>query len=104
MRTWPRPNGVSAKLRETGRRSSACRSCSDLAEPIPGPTTASLTRLARELAVVVIGPVFERRAAGVYHNTALVVDADGVLLGTYRKMHIPEDPLYFETYYFTPGD
>ena len=76
----------------------------DLAEPIPGPTTASLTRLARELAVVVIGPVFERRAAGVYHNTALVVDADGVLLGTYRKMHIPEDPLYFEKYYFTPGD
>jgi N-carbamoylputrescine amidase len=76
----------------------------DLAEPIPGPTTASLTRLARELAVVVIGSVFERRAAGVYHNTALVVDADGVLLGTYRKMHIPEDPLYFEKYYFTPGD
>src|ERR1035437_3577923 len=68
------------------------------------PTTASLTRLARELAVVVIGSVFERRAAGVYHNTALVVDADGVLLGTYRKMHIPEDPLYFEKYYFTPGD
>ena len=76
----------------------------DLAEPIPGPTTASLTRLARELAVVVIGPVFERRAAGVYHNTALVIDAGGALLGTYRKMHIPEDPLYFEKYYFTPGD
>ena len=76
----------------------------DLAEPIPGPTTASLTRLARELAVVVIGSVFERRTAGVYHNTALVIDAGGVLLGTYRKMHIPEDPLYFEKYYFTPGD
>jgi N-carbamoylputrescine amidase len=76
----------------------------DLAEPVPGPTTASLTRLARELAVVVIGSVFERRAAGVYHNTAVVADADGSLAGTYRKMHIPEDPLYFEKYYFTPGD
>jgi len=76
----------------------------DLAEPIPGPTTASLTRLARDLQIVVIGSVFERRAAGVYHNTAIVLDADGSLLGIYRKMHIPEDPLYFEKYYFTPGD
>jgi len=76
----------------------------DLAEPVPGPTTAGLTRLARELAVVIVGSVFERRAAGVYHNTALVADADGALLGIYRKMHIPEDPLYFEKYYFTPGD
>src|SRR6185369_5485578 len=62
------------------------------------------TQLARELAVVIIGSVFERRAAGVYHNTAIVIDADGSLLGLYRKMHIPEDPLYFEKYYFTPGD
>jgi N-carbamoylputrescine amidase len=76
----------------------------DLAEAIPGPTTASFTALARELEVVIIGSVFERRAAGVYHNTAVVIDADGSLLGLYRKMHIPEDPLYFEKYYFTPGD
>jgi len=76
----------------------------DLAESIPGPTTASFTGLARELEVVIIGSVFERRAAGVYHNTAVVIDADGSLLGLYRKMHIPEDPLYFEKYYFTPGD
>jgi N-carbamoylputrescine amidase len=76
----------------------------DLAEPIPGPTTVCFTQLARELAVVIIGSVFERRAAGVYHNTAIVIDADGSLLGLYRKMHIPEDPLYFEKYYFTPGD
>jgi N-carbamoylputrescine amidase len=76
----------------------------DLAEPIPGPTSESFTRLARELQVVIVGSVFERRTAGVYHNTALVIDADGSLLGIYRKMHIPDDPLYFEKYYFTPGD
>lgn len=76
----------------------------DLAEPIPGPTSESFTRLAKELGVVIIGSIFERRLAGVYHNTALVIDADGSLLGLYRKMHIPEDPLYFEKYYFTPGD
>ncbi len=76
----------------------------DLAEPVPGPTTGSFARLARELEVVIIGSVFERRAAGVYHNTALVVDADGTLLGIYRKMHIPDDPGYYEKYYFTPGD
>ena len=76
----------------------------DLAEPIPGPTTESFTRLARELQVAIIGSVFERRAAGVYHNTALVIDADGRLLGIYRKMHIPDDPGYYEKYYFTPGD
>jgi N-carbamoylputrescine amidase len=76
----------------------------DLAEPVPGPTTEALTRLAAELGVVVIGSLFERRAAGVYHNTAAVIDADGSLLGIYRKMHIPEDPLYYEKYYFTPGD
>ena len=76
----------------------------DLAEPVPGPTTESFARLARELQVAIIGSVFERRAAGVYHNTALVIDADGSLLGIYRKMHIPDDPGYYEKYYFTPGD
>ena len=76
----------------------------DLAEPIPGPTSESFARLAAELEIVIVGSVFERRAAGVYHNTALVIDADGSLLGLYRKMHIPDDPLYFEKYYFTPGD
>ena len=76
----------------------------DLAEPIPGPTSESFSRLARDLAIAIVGSVFERRAAGVYHNTALVIDADGALLGLYRKMHIPDDPLYFEKYYFTPGD
>jgi N-carbamoylputrescine amidase len=76
----------------------------DLAESVPGPTTESLARLARELQVAIVGSVFERRAAGVYHNTALVVDADGALLGIYRKMHIPDDPGYYEKYYFTPGD
>jgi len=76
----------------------------DLAEPIPGPTSESFTRLAGDLGVVIVGSVFERRTAGVYHNTAMVIDADGELLGIYRKMHIPDDPLYFEKYYFTPGD
>ena len=76
----------------------------DLAEPVPGPTTESLVRLARELQVVIVGSVFERRAPGVYHNTAVVIDADGSLLGIYRKMHIPDDPGYYEKYYFTPGD
>jgi N-carbamoylputrescine amidase len=76
----------------------------DLAEPIPGPTTARLSDLARELHIVLIASLFERRAAGVYHNTATIFDADGSLLGLYRKMHIPDDPLYYEKYYFTPGD
>jgi N-carbamoylputrescine amidase len=76
----------------------------DLAEPVPGPTTESFARLARDLQVAIVGSVFERRAAGVYHNTALVIDADGSLLGIYRKMHIPDDPGYYEKYYFTPGD
>jgi len=75
-----------------------------LAEPVPGPTTETLGALARELGVVIIGSVFERRAPGVYHNTAVVIDADGKLLGLYRKMHIPDDPLYYEKFYFTPGD
>jgi N-carbamoylputrescine amidase len=76
----------------------------DLAEPIPGPSTEALSKLAAELRVVVVASLFERRAAGLYHNTAAVIDADGSLLGTYRKMHIPDDPLYYEKFYFTPGD
>ncbi|TMB47304.1 MAG: carbon-nitrogen hydrolase [Deltaproteobacteria bacterium] len=76
----------------------------DLAEPVPGPTTDALGRVAKETRAVVIASVFERRAAGVYHNTAVVLDADGALRGLYRKMHIPDDPLYYEKFYFTPGD
>ena len=76
----------------------------DLAEPIPGPSTEALSRAAREHGVVVIGSLFERRAAGVYHNTAVILDADGRLVDRYRKTHIPDDPLYYEKYYFTPGD
>jgi N-carbamoylputrescine amidase len=75
-----------------------------LAEPVPGPTTGRLSALAAELGVVLIAPLFERRAAGVFHNTAAVLDADGTLVGIYRKMHIPDDPLYYEKFYFTPGD
>jgi N-carbamoylputrescine amidase len=75
-----------------------------LAEPVPGPTTDALSRLARDLCVVIVAPLFERRAAGVYHNTAAVIDAGGALLGLYRKMHIPDDPLYYEKFYFAPGD
>jgi N-carbamoylputrescine amidase len=76
----------------------------DLAEPVPGPATEAMQRLARDLAVVIIVPVFERQAAGVYRNSAVVIDADGCMMGTYRKMHIPDDPLFYEKYYFTPGD
>jgi N-carbamoylputrescine amidase len=76
----------------------------DLAEPVPGPTIDKLSVLARQLRIVLIASVFERRAAGVYHNTAVVFDADGTLRGRYRKMHIPDDPLYYEKFYFTPGD
>jgi N-carbamoylputrescine amidase len=76
----------------------------DLAEPVPGPSTEALSKLAAELGVAIVGSLFERRAAGVYHNTAAVIDADGSLLGIYRKMHIPDDPSYFEKFYFTPGD
>jgi N-carbamoylputrescine amidase len=76
----------------------------DLAESVPGPTTEALGRVARERRVVVIAPVFERRAPGVYHNSAAVIDADGELRGLYRKMHIPDDPAYYEKFYFTPGD
>ncbi|HZU38723.1 MAG TPA: nitrilase-related carbon-nitrogen hydrolase, partial [Gemmataceae bacterium] len=76
----------------------------DLAEPIPGPSSERLGRVARETGAVVVASLFERRTAGVYHNTAVVFDADGSLVGMYRKMHIPDDPLYYEKYYFTPGD
>jgi N-carbamoylputrescine amidase len=76
----------------------------ELAEPVPGPTTEALACRARELKVVIVASLFERRAAGIYHNTAAIIDADGSLLGLYRKMHIPDDPLYFEKFYFTPGD
>jgi len=75
-----------------------------LAEPIPGPTTDTLGRLAGELQVVIIASLFERRAPGLYHNTAAVIGAGGAILGLYRKMHIPDDPLYYEKFYFTPGD
>ena len=76
----------------------------DLAEPIPGRTTDAMQRLAKELSIVLIVPLFERQAAGVYRNSAAIIDADGSLLGVYRKMHIPDDPLFNEKYYFTPGD
>jgi N-carbamoylputrescine amidase len=75
-----------------------------LAEPVPGPSTERLAQLAAELGVVIIAPLFERRAPGIYHNTAAVLDADGRYLGKYRKMHIPDDPSYYEKFYFTPGD
>jgi N-carbamoylputrescine amidase len=76
----------------------------DLAEPVPGPTTEALGEVARQARVVVIVPLFERRAPGLYHNSAAVIDADGKLVGLYRKMHIPDDPAYYEKFYFTPGD
>ena len=75
-----------------------------LAEEIPGPSTELFTALAKELGVVIIASLFEKRAAGLYHNTAVVIDADGTYLGKYRKMHIPDDPLFYEKFYFTPGD
>jgi N-carbamoylputrescine amidase len=76
----------------------------DLTEQIPGPTTSALGEVARSLSVVIIAPVFERRAAGVYHNSVAVIEADGTVVGLYRKMHIPDDPGYYEKFYFTPGD
>ena len=76
----------------------------DLAEPIPGPATTRLSEAAKQLRIVLIASLFEKRAAGVYHNTAAIFDADGTLRGLYRKMHIPDDPLYYEKFYFTPGD
>ena len=76
----------------------------DLAEPIPGPSTARLAEVAREARVAIVASLFERRAPGLYHNTAVTLNADGAIAGVYRKMHIPDDPLYYEKFYFTPGD
>jgi len=76
----------------------------DLAEPVPGPSTERLAKVAREHGVVVVVPVFERRAPGLYHNSAVLLDADGRTAGLYRKMHIPDDPAFYEKFYFTPGD
>jgi N-carbamoylputrescine amidase len=78
--------------------------CFALAEPIPGPSTDAFQKLAKRHGVVVVASLFERRAAGLYHNTAAIIDADGSLLGIYRKMHIPDDPLFYEKFYFAPGD
>jgi N-carbamoylputrescine amidase len=76
----------------------------DLAEPVPGPTTEVMAKIAKKRNVVIIAPVFERRAPGLYHNSAAVIDSTGELVGLYRKMHIPDDPAYYEKFYFTPGD
>lgn len=76
----------------------------ELAEPVPGPTTEKMQQLAKELGIVIVASLFERRTPGIYHNTAAVIDADGTYLGKYRKMHIPDDPLFYEKFYFTPGD
>jgi len=78
--------------------------CFALAEPIPGPSSERLTSLAKRLGIVLVASLFEKRAPGLFHNTAIVIDADGRLLGRYRKMHIPDDPRFYEKYYFTPGD
>jgi len=75
-----------------------------LAEPIPGPSTRAFQKLAKKHGVVIVASLFEKRASGLYHNTAAIIDADGALLGIYRKMHIPDDPLFYEKFYFTPGD
>jgi len=75
-----------------------------LAEPIPGPSTQAFRKIAKKYGVVIVASLFEKRASGLYHNTAVIIDADGSLLGIYRKMHIPDDPLYYEKFYFTPGD
>ena len=76
----------------------------DIAEPIPGPTTTAMQKVAKELGIVLIVPIFEKQAKGVYRNSAAIIDADGSMLGVYRKMHIPDDPLFNEKFYFTPGD
>jgi N-carbamoylputrescine amidase len=95
-------------LPELFRSQYFCQRCDpalfDLAESIPGPSTDRLSQVAKTLGKVIVASLFERRSAGLYHNTAVVLDADGSLLGFYRKMHIPDDPLYYEKYYFTPGD
>ncbi|MCM0081684.1 carbon-nitrogen hydrolase [Geomonas sp. Red32] len=78
--------------------------CFDMAEPVPGPSTEYFGKLAKELGVVIVTSLFERRAPGLYHNTAVVLEADGSIAGKYRKMHIPDDPAFYEKFYFTPGD
>ncbi len=83
---------------------SECHDHFSLAEPIPGPTTVQFGELAAELKIVIVCPLFERRAAGIYHNSAVVLETDGSMAGVYRKMHIPDDPCYYEKFYFTPGD
>ncbi len=97
-----------ACLPELFRSSYFCQSenhdCYELAEPIPGPSSERLGKLAKELDMVIVASLFEKRTAGMYHNTATVLDADGKNLGIYRKMHIPDDPRYYEKFYFTPGD
>ena len=75
-----------------------------IAEPIPGPSTKALSKVAREKKIVIVASLFEKRTPGIYHNTAVILDADGKMAGKYRKMHIPDDPLYYEKFYFTPGD
>ncbi len=95
-------------LQELFRSQYFCRkedaSLFDLAEPIPGESTAVMAKLAKEHNVVIVASLFEKRAEGLYHNTAAILDADGQMLGIYRKMHIPDDPLFYEKFYFTPGD
>lgn len=95
-------------LQELYRTPYFCRTESsknfDLAETIPGPSTEAFSKVAKATKTVIIAPLFEKRAAGVYHNTAVVIDADGKVLGSYRKMHIPDDPGFYEKFYFTPGD
>ena len=78
--------------------------CFELAEPLPGPTTGALSKAARDANIVIVAPVFERRAPGLYHNSVAIIDATGDIAGIYRKMHIPDDPAYYEKFYFTPGD
>ena len=95
-------------LQELHRSRSFCKTADtnvfDLAEPIPGPSTEALSKAARDHGVVIVGSLFEKRAVGLHHNTAVVLDADGRLAGRYRKMHIPDDPGFYEKFYFTPGD
>ncbi|MBY0426106.1 MAG: carbon-nitrogen hydrolase [Cytophagales bacterium] len=95
-------------LQEMYRSEYFCRtedySCFDLAETIPGPSTDMLSSVAKEKGVVIVAPLFEKRAPGLYHNTVVVIDADGSFAGLYRKMHIPDDPSFYEKFYFTPGD
>jgi N-carbamoylputrescine amidase len=76
----------------------------DLAETVPGPSSKAFSKIAKEHSIVIVVPIFEKRATGLHHNSAIVIDADGTQLGLYRKMHIPDDPLFFEKFYFTPGD